>query len=179
MHLISKIASGPGYTDARFHIMLKLLNNCVCMLINCYATLQTILYVATVMNWPEVVAYLVSQDADPNIYARVAANGLPTRMQGPLHCVALKGDIGLATLTNLLQSPHVEINKADSDGKRVLLPVFGVVSLCSVTYHMLQHCAVMMSPSSVSLLHITCSVSLLHITCSVSLLHITCYSTVQ
>ena len=87
-----------------------------------YATLQTALYIATVMNWPEVVAYLVSQDADPNIYARVAANGLPTRMQGPLHCVALKGNVGLATLTHLLQSPHVEINKADSDGKCVILP---------------------------------------------------------
>ena len=70
------------------------------------------------MNLPEIVAYLLSHGANPNIDARVAVNGLPPINQGALHCAARKGNAWRATLTELLKSPHVDIDKKDSDGKQ-------------------------------------------------------------
>ena len=72
------------------------------------------------MNLPEIVAYLLNHDANPNICARVVINGLPARMQGALHCAARKGDTWLATQTQLLKYHDIDIEKHDSDGKQYI-----------------------------------------------------------
>ena len=72
------------------------------------------------MNLPEIVTYLLRNGANPNIDARVVISGLPARMQGALHCAARKGEACLATQTQLLKSPDIDLDKADSDGKQYM-----------------------------------------------------------
>lgn len=81
---------------------------------------QTPLYMAVILNMPEMVSLFVRFQADVNVLAQCLSTDRTVEVKAAIHVAAIHGDDYLETLVQLLKAKDISINIVNSYGQTAL-----------------------------------------------------------